>query len=1073
LSFKSKSTDLIQEHYQRPEIKSKILEFCDSRRALNGDMIKWYHYEDNSIRRLLNPDTDYDEIISKHRTLYATLDLFDKEIFNKKQEYESSIDKKNVSRDGSVLGTLEDCEAYSLGIDIDTMDTEEGDITKSKRLQLGIENAISFLLKKFKNIGVEKSIHILYSGGGAYFIIHHELFKAPEHLTGNERAGIFKKVHATFNMFITDLLKEFQQIYPQYDGMIKFDALNNQKRVFKTIYSIHKRLNLAVIPLDKSDLHLDISKAKLPISDEIIELGKSWYKDYDYSESEALVKALIIYDKIAKIKLEKMNTKYDNRNKKKEFRSYNKIKPTEFCPWLMALLNRARSTSAGKTRVIAGIATMLPHAGYSDEESIRITMDMANDAGLGERIDLVTDHVYNINAPSCHKIQSVGSHYPNLGYGDLDCKCVPNETCAKRKCEFPFHYWMEGREDKVTAAQHNEPKAKSIKSKHILPDDIENIRLYKDTQINQSGVDDTDGKTYIKKLSKKITKDGENNKEEQIFLLDGYLRIASQTWSNENSTLNLCGKGSDGKVIKFDLPASDAADPRKWKAIISSKFGARCVVGELEYIHIQRISKNVIDLTLIDSPKWLNGKIAVPGLGLQDNLKFDLISKVPADVSTGDLKLAQECLINLMEAWDPSKVTLLLVTILGAPLIARWFPGDRFGLVIRATSGFGKTEAVKTMMGIYGTGYLNESNILKWGEGGSVGALLKVATKAGCFAWLVDNYKPMRIGSSQHLITLLHSVLEGGEKIRLSRNADLKESQDFNCIPIITGEDFVEEASSLARVILIDWTPVEDAHALTNAQKLSLNLPAIGKSWLTWLSENGDFVDSLKNDFDEDRDKCKNALFEAGCINPSRIGTSVAILKIIWKSMLQCPDLGHILSKYNVNFKNGLIRVLEVLSEETSYSTEAERFVSTLQQAITSGKVRLAPKGEIVAPDNDHRTTIGWIDDGREEVCIFPDIAKDVCRRIGGISDQELTATTLHKQLANMDYITTSDGRNTITRRHGKSVARVLVFKLNKLLGDKSIQEQGDTKQTSLDEISSESSFRKAIACTLAEIVEF
>jgi hypothetical protein len=493
LSFKSKSTDLIQDHYQRPEIKNKILEFCDSRRALNGDMIKWYHYEDNSTRSLLSSDNHYDEITSNHRTLYATLDLFDKEIFNKKQEYESSIDKKNVSKDGSVLGTLEDCEAYSLGIDIDTMDTEEGDITKSKRLRLGIENALAFLLKKFKNIGVEKSIHILYSGGGAYFILHHELFKSPENLTGNERAGIFKKVHTTFNLFIIDLLKEFQQIYPQYDGMIKFDALNNQKRVFKTIYSIHKKLNLAVIPLDKNNLHLDISKAKLPISDEIIELGKSWYKDYDFSESEAILKALTKYDKIAKIKLEKMNIKYDNRNKKKEFRSYNKIKPTEFCPWLIALLNRARSTSAGKTRVIAGIATMLPHAGYSDEESIRIAMDMANDAGLGERIDLVTDHVYNINAPSCHKIQSAGSHYPNLGYGDLDCKCVPNETCAKRKCEFPFHYWMEGREENVIEQKTKIPPLKKP---------IDNIKI-----------ENTDPKKKPSQAEKLITLADENNVE--------------------------------------------------------------------------------------------------------------------------------------------------------------------------------------------------------------------------------------------------------------------------------------------------------------------------------------------------------------------------------------------------------------------------------------------------------------------------------------------------------------------------------------------------------------------------------
>jgi len=42
----------------------------------------------------------------------------------------------------------------------------------------------------------------------------------------------------------------------------------------------------------------------------------------------------------------------------------------------------------------------------------------------------------------------------------------------------------------------------------------------------------------------------------------------------------------------------------------------------------------------------------------------------------------------------------MVATALGAPMTARWFPGDRFGMAMVGTTGRGlKTEALKMLIG--------------------------------------------------------------------------------------------------------------------------------------------------------------------------------------------------------------------------------------------------------------------------------------------------------------------------------------------------------------------------------------
>jgi hypothetical protein len=80
---------------------------------------------------------------------------------------------------------------------------------------------------------------------------------------------------------------------------VKFDKLNIQKRKFKCIFSIHKRLPFAVIPLDPARIEIDFAKARLPLSDDALAEGARWYQEYDINEKEPLKAILAPFVEVA------------------------------------------------------------------------------------------------------------------------------------------------------------------------------------------------------------------------------------------------------------------------------------------------------------------------------------------------------------------------------------------------------------------------------------------------------------------------------------------------------------------------------------------------------------------------------------------------------------------------------------------------------------------------------------------------------------------------------------------------------------------------------------------------------
>jgi hypothetical protein len=256
------ATDLTREHYLRPEVRDIICKFAllgdGAWRALNGDFERWYRYQSEGQARLLNAE-DYDFITGQCRTLYQTLNVFDHEAWMITRA------REEITSDNP-LGTPADTVAYTLGCDIDK---GHGHSIEDPKTKTAVEDAAQFLLDHLKDHSIRKSTWALFSGGGIYVFIYHEICR-PKSSAPEERAAFFEELTDRYNRLIVHVSEEFFKAHPKHTNRVKFDALNNSKRVFKCILSIHKNKPYAVTPLNRDQLKINFERSHLPLKDDMI-----------------------------------------------------------------------------------------------------------------------------------------------------------------------------------------------------------------------------------------------------------------------------------------------------------------------------------------------------------------------------------------------------------------------------------------------------------------------------------------------------------------------------------------------------------------------------------------------------------------------------------------------------------------------------------------------------------------------------------------------------------------------------------------------------------------------------------
>ena len=342
-------------------------------------------------------------------------------------------------------------------------------------------------------------------------------------------------------------------------------------------------------------------------------------------------------------------------------------------------------------------------------------------------------------------------------------------------------------------------------------------------------------------------------------------------------------------------------------------------------------------------------------------------------------------------------------------------------------------------MAIYGAGFLSEESLLRWGEGATNNAMLAIASACGCLPTGIDNYKATQRDGASKFVSVVHTILEGRERERLNRNAELRETREYASTLLVTGEDLPEEASTVARLLPVEWSTPPNLDKLTELQAIANHLPAVGRLWCGYLSSITELpMDAWK----KSRSELVNVAKEAGAINPGRIGTTVAILKQVWMIALSSP-LGEVLKDYSSDFENGLVSLIKNTAEAAEEATEASQFVDTLRELISSGRCivldRVHTGQELTLPN-----VIGWRlkdpDPNAGGVAILPRLAMDAVRRVTGpqAMAQEIGPKSLYRQLQEAGLVAEGSGKGQrlAVKRAGSKTVRVLVFKPDTLMDD-------------------------------------
>jgi len=132
---------------------------------------------------------------------------------------------------------------------------------------------------------------------------------------------------------------------------------------------------------------------------------------------------------------------------------------------------------------------------------------------------------------------------------------------------------------------------------------------------------------------------------------------------------------------------------------------------------------------------------------------------------------------------------------------------DRDTPALWGLTGTLKTTFAQACMTVYGTEYQSDRYLLKRDKAGStIVAALEIMGRAGFLPQILDNVKSVDPKDAQMYVSISHAVQEGSDKQRGKKDGGIRDSKEFLCTPIVTGEVRPEESSTDAHVLNLNWT---------------------------------------------------------------------------------------------------------------------------------------------------------------------------------------------------------------------------------------------------------------------------
>lgn len=539
-------------------------------------------------------------------------------------------------------------------------------------------------------------------------------------------------------------------------------------------------------------------------------------------------------------------------------------------------------------------------------------------------------------------------------------------------------------------------------------------------------------------------KTGKGNDIHEELIADFVVRIVDEIICDDGTRkFRLKGTTIYGTPVETTIAAQDMEDGRTLKATLAAVIDPRAAIYPKRVQHlapaIRKLSTDITVSRNYQRTGWANGTFLIPGRE-QNGTTLSLPAKLPYRIcQDASLSSGLHALDHVIQAIGPEQSLPALVALFQAPLakLANW-RNERYAVFIQGRTGMFKTSWTQTALAIYGPDFaLRDDLLIKMGEGATKNAVMALAASAYDLPLLIDNYKPNTGGGSRDFINLVHNLLEGGEKDRLNRNSDLKETRSVFAWPVFTGEDIPDnDPASLARVLIIrlDTQPENASQLLAVAQKESAHLNAVGGIWLDFLEgETGrQQVKVAVKDLDTLRSRYLHALREAreDVANAQRIATNLATNTITWNVLVAHPTLEPVFEPYAAAYQAGIQQIVSHMAGSTAQSLAATRYLDGLRELLASGRyVICARDGSDHNLDRDR--VLGYrAPDGT--VYLLPDISREAVRKLMG-PDALGNASThaLHRQLYDMGYLASRapDGY-TVSRRVGKDNKNTRVLHL-------------------------------------------
>lgn len=420
-------------HYRTPEVMETILRVSNSNgfyRWAVGDSTGWYKTKANGAKfaQAMTPQ-NYKLLTHDHKTLYSTLSFYDTEIFetdfNAWEKQEATLKSKGYVR------------AFTFGIDIDTKDPVNGHGAniRTPEVKEAVEAMAKFFIEKLR-AHAPNSVYSLFSGGGIYVFVHHGVFKEflRKFAFSNDYYKYVNNLTGALNVLIDELSAAFYREYPEHEPYVKADSLNNAKRVFKTVFSIHKKHPYAVIPLDIDNIKIDFENAIIPLKPAILEAGKKWYTEYD--DDNQFLKFMVPYlENVREIMLKRMQAATAASGG--VYVSKNSFTPAEYPPCVKNILER-ESGGNGATRALAFLAAFFGQIGKPEEEAKAIWYELAEKWGASTA-NVFDSWYQKMNCPSCMTLKTPGAGYPHIDLVNMGA-CTPDMKCCSVNYTSPVYY---------------------------------------------------------------------------------------------------------------------------------------------------------------------------------------------------------------------------------------------------------------------------------------------------------------------------------------------------------------------------------------------------------------------------------------------------------------------------------------------------------------------------------------------------------------------------------------------------------------------------------------------------------